>query len=449
MGRKDAAREIAVAAGVPVVPSYAPRRRPGDVRLPGAGQGRRRRWRQGHADRALRRGATTRRSPPRSARRRARSATTRSWSSGTSSTAGTSRCRCSPTHHGNVRPPLRARLLDPAPAPEGARGGARADHLRERAQAFTSSAVALAQAGRLHQRRHGGVPRSTATGEVYFLEMNTRLQVEHPVTEEVVRSRRRSTSSQLQLRVATGEPLPFTQERRHLEGHAIEARVYAEDAFNGFLPAGRASSIVRALVAAGHVGRRGPGDRSRWSARRTTRCSARSSLHGADREAARRRAGRCARRHRDPRADHQPGFLRALARQRRVPRRHDRHRLARPTPTCSSPRRASWPRASRPGPRCCSTRCPIAAGRQRPVRHGRRLAAGGRPGPDTVALGDDLVVVDRHRGRCPDGRSHDVRLVSAADHPSASSVDGRAEQPCSTCSATSSRSSTRVSASSS
>jgi acetyl-CoA/propionyl-CoA carboxylase biotin carboxyl carrier protein len=124
------------------------------------------------------------------------------------------------------------KVLEEAPAPT---------ITAEQRAAVTSAAVALTK--QVGYENAGTVEflLDNASGSTYFLEMNTRLQVEHPVTELVTGV----DLVELQLRVASGEELPFTQDDVTLNGHAIEARVYAEDSFAGFLPQAGTAELVR------------------------------------------------------------------------------------------------------------------------------------------------------------------------------------------------------------
>ena len=128
------------------------------------------------------------------------------------------------------------KVLEEAPAP-----GMPADRRAAMGEAAVAAARAVGYVG-------AGTVEFIANqdGSFYFMEMNTRLQVEHPVTEMI-------TGTDLvewQLRVAAGQPLPKKQHELHINGHAIEARVYAENPEKGFLPS---TGLLRCMDTPAHV----------------------------------------------------------------------------------------------------------------------------------------------------------------------------------------------------
>jgi acetyl/propionyl-CoA carboxylase alpha subunit len=244
MGRKDAARAIAEEAGVAVVPSYDVAAEPSSFDYPvlvkaaagGGGKGMRIVRTEGEYAEAVA-----------AAKREAQSA----FGDDTMliekyvESGRHIEVQVMADRHGNVvhlferdcsTQRRHQKVLEEAPAPT---------ITAEQREEVTSAAVALAQqvgyvnAGTveflLDTQSNGG------NGAFYFLEMNTRLQVEHPVTELVTGV----DLVELQIRVASGEELPFTQDEIALDGLAIEARVYAEDSFGGFLPQAGTAELVR------------------------------------------------------------------------------------------------------------------------------------------------------------------------------------------------------------
>jgi acetyl-CoA/propionyl-CoA carboxylase, biotin carboxylase, biotin carboxyl carrier protein len=410
MGRKDHARAIAVAAGVPVVPSYDVDGDPATFAYPvlvkaaagGGGKGMR-----------IVRSADDYAAAAAAAAREARGAFG-------DDTLLIEKYVESGRHlevqvlgdtHGDVihlferdcsTQRRHQKVLEEAPGPT-----VDAD-LRHR---LTSAAVALAR--EVGYTNAGTVEflLDSATGDFYFLEMNTRLQVEHPVTEVVCGG---IDLVEEQLRVAAGAPLSLRQQDLAIHGHAIEARVYAEDSFGGFLPQAGTASLVRwaSTVRVDHALEPGQTVSTSYDP-----MLGKVIAHGPDRESARQALLHALDETAILGLTTNAGFLRALVASEEFRDATidtawlDHHEV--PAPSPDLPRiMAAWVSAMLS---TLDTGHPFQ-------RDGFRL--GGTPAPIVVELDRD-VVVDRHLGTV-DGTP--VRMVSAANHVLELVVDGHTER---------------------
>ena len=332
MGNKAAAKRRMIEAGVPCVPGYQGadqsdanlETQARKIGLPVHGQGRGRRRRARHAaGRARRRSA---RRDPHGARREAESA----FGSGelilekAVVDARHVEIQVFADAHGNVIhlgerdcsvQRRHQKVIEEAPSP-AVDADLRDAHGRRRRRR-RAQAIGYRGAGTVEFLLG-------ADGAFYFLEMNTRLQVEHPVTEAI-------TGLDLvewQLRVARGEPLPLTQEQVRFTGHAIEVRLYAEDAYAGFLPQTGRIDVWRPAT--------GPGVRIDHGMKDGLAISpfydpmiAKVIAHGATREEARRRLIQALRDTVVLGPDDQPAFPDPAAGASRVRRRQGDHGLPR------------------------------------------------------------------------------------------------------------------------